>query len=126
MSYEGREIHICEKGHLVFVECEYGLDLPGPCHRCGAKTLWWRPIDDTNCEAFGDFPIGFFKVKTGEVTETCPTCDHTKVLYETTYEIPTCPKCGSHEVVSDRHQPNYGGTPFVGNIKCVNCGTILF
>jgi len=125
MSYEGREITICENGHLSYRECQYNVDSPGAC-RCGAKIAWFRAIDDTNCEAFGDFPIGFFKVKTGEVTETCPTCDHTKVLYETTYEIPECPKCKSNKIYSDRHQPDYGAGPFVGNIWCSECKTTLF
>jgi ribosomal protein S27E len=125
MSFEGREVSICGNGHLIIAECTYGLDDPEQCH-CGSKIEWTRMIDDTNCEASGDFPIGFFKVKTGEVTETCPTCNHTKLLYETTYEIPTCPKCKSRNIVSDRRQPEYGGTPFVGDIKCADCGTVLF
>jgi len=125
MSFEGREVSICGKGHLTIAECSYGFDDPEECY-CGAKIEWSRIIDDTNCEAVGDFPIGFFKVKTGEVAETCPTCNHTKVLYETTYEIPTCTNCGSHEIRSSLYQPGYGGTPFAGDIKCTDCGTVLF
>ena len=125
MSFEGREITICGKGHLIIAECTYMFDDLENCH-CGEPMVWTRLIDDTNCESSGDFPVEFFKVKTGEVTETCPTCDHTKLLYEATYEIPTCTNCGSYNVVSNRRQPEYGGTPFVGDIICADCGAVLF
>jgi len=125
MSYEGREISICEKGHLIYSGCDYSFDGPEPCH-CGAQIVWFRMVDDTNCEAYGDFPIGVFKIKTSEVTNTCPTCQHTTLIEDATYEIPTCTNCGSQEIRSGLHQPHYGGTPFVGNIKCEACGTVLF
>lgn len=124
MSFEGREVSICGKGHLIIAECIMRLDGPEECY-CGDKIEWTRMIDDTNCAAFGDFPIGFFKVKTATVEEVCPTCKHAKLIEDVTYEIPTCTNCGSHNIVSGRYQPGYGGTPFVGEIKCMDCGTIL-
>jgi len=125
MSYEGREISICEKGHLLMVTCGYSLDDPDECH-CGSKIVWWRGVDDTNCEAFGDFPLEFFKIKTPEVIDECPTCHHKKLVVEATFEIPKCPECGSEKIASLRYQPGYGGTPFIGSIVCTECRTILF
>jgi len=124
MSYEGREVSICQKGHLIIAECNYG-GAPEDCY-CGSKIVWNRSIDDTNCEAVGDFPIGFFKAKTPAVEEVCPTCNHAKLIEDTLYEIPMCPNCQSYEIYSGRHQPDYGDTPFEGSIKCADCGTVLF
>lgn len=123
MSYEGHEIRICKDGHLSFVGCWDGFDEMTSCH-CGAGIVWVRSIDDTNGEAYGDFPVEFFKVKTGEVTETCQACGHTKVLYETTYEIPICPECQSDNIRSTRYLGLSGD--FVGNIVCFKCNHILF
>ena len=124
MSYEGREINICEKGHLVHDDCTYSFELES-CH-CGAKIVWHRSIDDTNGESFGDFPIEFFKLKAAPVFEECPTCHNKKILEQATYEIPTCPKCGAYEIASTRHMSDYGADMlFVGSIGCTKCNTIL-
>ena len=124
MSFEGREIKICDNGHLIIIECNLFAG-PEQCY-CGAEIKWTRIIDDTNCEAYGYFPIEFFKVKTPVVEEVCPTCKHVKLIENMGYEIPTCVNCGSQEIRSGLHQPAYGGTPFVGEIKREACGTVLF
>ena len=85
MSWEGYAQLICEKGHYWQGDADW-WDGPPPSCSCGAQTVWWNIVDDTNCDAWGKVDI---KVKTPAKGCTCKECGRTHTAVETTYEVPT-------------------------------------
>lgn len=57
MSYEGYEQHICENGHRFDI---YNDESP-KCYHCGAASVWYNSVDDTNCAQEGYIPSEFFR-----------------------------------------------------------------
>ena len=91
MSYEGYEQHICEGGHKFTLDSYYAYDTsPCLCPHCGAKSVWYNAVDDTNCDAYGVIPEESWKpfLLTEEVVETC-NFGHKHVTKHATWRVPT-------------------------------------
>lgn len=88
MSYEGYEVLICEKGHIVHcpdtVFHPY-LPLTQPNCQCGASIAHTGEVDETNGLPY---TLNFKLVlKTPEVWENCPCCKHSSLKEEATYHF---------------------------------------
>jgi len=96
MSYEGYDQHLCASGHYFTVDAmeHYGLMDKAKCPTCGAESAWSMAVDQTNDEGF---PYGNFVQIKGDKHETCEHCNHTKVVSEATYRIPTKEEIEQHE-----------------------------
>lgn len=89
MSYEGREQHICANGHQFDTNAKYQFDeSPVYCQYCGAESVWYNPVDDTNGEAYGEIVDWRSLQLTAGYSETC-NLGHLHVIEEATYRIPT-------------------------------------
>ena len=90
MSYEGREQHICERGHLFEIGCTYSFEENDTfCPYCQTKSVWCNCIDDTNCESVGEIlPEEFEKVRlTTAQYEVC-NLGHSHLITPETYRVP--------------------------------------
>lgn len=87
MSYEGYAQHICENGHRYDRDV---YDHEETCLHCGAKSVFYNGVDETNCDQYGMIPSDQwekFKI-TEEKTETC-NLGHVHVTALPTYRVPT-------------------------------------
>lgn len=110
MSYEGYEQWICENGHYQTGSDRYHLTVEPKCHFCSAAIVWGNPIDDTNCDSYGEIPMELlnkFRVSE-EVVETC-NMGHPHIVKHAVYRIPS-----DKETEEMRHyRPEYGNSPLV-------------
>jgi hypothetical protein len=93
MSYEGYDQVLCEKGHLSSFDCfDEGWMFNPICH-CGAKLVWYNPVNETN----GSFEEDENGIETDiridgyielEVLEKGKRCEHCGMTGEATYKIP--------------------------------------
>jgi hypothetical protein len=87
MSYEGYEQCICANGHRFDVDVHYN---DWPCE-CGENAVWSNSVDTTNCDSYGiiaDESWNLFLIEE-EKRETCPCCQHTKIISHARYRVPT-------------------------------------
>ena len=106
MSYEGYDQVLCEKGHLSSFDCfDEGWMFNPICH-CGAKLVWYNPVNETN----GSFEEDENGIETDiridgyielEVLEKGKRCEHCGMTGEATYKIPQ----GKGHKVQSRAQP---------------------
>ena len=63
MSYEGYEQHICANGHRFDMPCgyQYWEAEEAPKCGCGAKSVWYNPVDQTNGDDWGYIPPALFR-----------------------------------------------------------------
>jgi len=91
MSYEGYDQVLCEKGHLSTFDCWVAWQNNLIC-RCGAKLVWWNPVNETN----GSFDTdenghevridGYVDLEILKEGDRCPHCRFT--IGDITYKIP--------------------------------------
>lgn len=89
MSYEGREVWLCQNGHRRDFNCynapnNYATNESDHRCSCGAPWVWSESIDQTNCEGVESVLV----VHRSAVTETCAHCGAVKELEEVRYCIP--------------------------------------
>lgn len=93
MSYEGYTQALCANGHEQTVQ-QY--DDRATCDLCSAKIVWRHEVDVTNgcyCDGPSD-PLKcsahrlVLEVDRPATFKSCPSCDHKKMLTQTTYKIP--------------------------------------
>lgn len=86
MSYEGYEQWLCKQGHYFCFDC-YSLPLKEKweCPVCGQGLAWTNGVDQTNG---GEVRYVSLKIKTKTKFESCPTCEHAKVVEVETFKIP--------------------------------------
>jgi hypothetical protein len=90
MSYEGYEQHICEAGHLFSTDASYMMyNTEDEICPCGMKSVFCNSVDQTNCEEYGTIRNWDSLLLAPTKTETCNTCNHTKLVEEARYRIPT-------------------------------------
>lgn len=95
MSYEGFRQLLCERGHLVEVDC-YEQD-PLQCDRlhegelCGKPIVFTNQVDDTNGDQWGVIPNSCWnKLKIfDEVESKCSECHQSVVVSHAQYRVPT-------------------------------------
>lgn len=61
MSYEGYEQHICKNGHLFCNHDIYHFEGEEVRCYCGAESVWYNQVDDTNCYQEGYIPKQLFR-----------------------------------------------------------------
>lgn len=93
MSYEGYEEHLCKNGHRFSIPCQYAFgDMEEvKCQFCNEHSVWFNAVDQTNCDEYGAIQEADWEKFLIEPTktETCSSCNHTKVISEARYRIPT-------------------------------------
>ena len=117
MSYEGYTQYLCPLGHywtedaMAGYYCEYsnGTSDSPSCPHCKAPPAWENMVDTTNGsfgidEVGNDTPDridGYIELEENTPTqfETCPTCQHAKIVAQPTYHIP---KEGGHRLVDGK------------------------
>lgn len=114
MSYEGYDKVLCENGHVNHWNSHdeenpvgfYGSDEKRAkcCPDCGGRFVWYCSVDQTNCdidEKTGLEPGDVELVLLEEAKfETCPCCNHSKLISEEVYQIPH-PEKGCHILAED-------------------------
>lgn len=96
MSYEGREQHICENGHLFEIDCQYSFDdnHVTQCIYCSGHSVWQNYIDDTNGESFGEvLHSEFEKILISPTKFEVCNLGHNHLILPAVYRIP-----GSNEL----------------------------
>ena len=92
MSYEGFEQHICANGHYYTTYASgYYCDTPN-CPECNAQSAFCNSVDQTNGPSQGElmYPQDFAHLLVRDaVWDTCPHCQHTKLISAAVYRIPT-------------------------------------
>jgi ribosomal protein L32 len=90
MSFEGYFQALCTKGHLSTIDVYYFEYGEKPRCGCGEEFCWTNTVDTTNGGDEGIIPASEWKKLeiAPEVTETCPTCNHTKIREEVCYRQP--------------------------------------
>jgi hypothetical protein len=92
MSYEGFEEGLCEAGHYHSWDC---MDDPpitcgalvGKDALCNKLLVWWNAVDQTNDD--GKEFQAKLEVLEESVAETCSHCQHTAIVKNRRYKIPT-------------------------------------
>lgn len=90
MSYEGREQHICENGHLFQIDCRFSYyESEVNCPHCSGHSAWSNDIDDTNGECMGEIlQEEFDKLLISPAKyETC-NLGHNHLVSQAVYRIP--------------------------------------
>jgi hypothetical protein len=92
MSYEGYEQHICAAGHRFNIDCVSQFDDEDnpPCDWCNEESVFCNPVDQTNCESFGEIQADdWLKLRlTPQVIEEC-NLGHEHLTKPATYRIPS-------------------------------------
>jgi hypothetical protein len=92
MSYEGREIFLCENNHVDVINIEDDTtNAQTICSICGAKKKNVGSIDDTNGEAITDT---YLRQISPAVTQVC-NLGHTHVVIDAKYEVIKSDRLGS-------------------------------
>lgn len=107
MSYEGYTQNLCQHGHYFEEPENYGSGEPELCDICKGPPVWTNPVDDTNCDSYGEIQMSEFLLKPAVLKE----CDlkHLHEVEPSIYRIPT-----ARETKAARcYRPGYGGTPLV-------------
>lgn len=89
MSYEGSEQHLCANGHLYEIDCY----ITGIGCDCGAESVFYNSVDDTNGERYGWIPPWeWIKLELTPIKlETC-NLHFTHITEEPTYKVPDKPE----------------------------------
>lgn len=90
MSWEGFDQCICDNGHFFCGE-SYCYEEPNECPICKSKIAWRNQVDDTNCDSWGEIPIGLLQkhfLVTPEKNETC-NLGHSHIVEHAIYRVPT-------------------------------------
>jgi hypothetical protein len=95
MSYKGYVDVLCKNGHKYgwdAMDEMYGdADQYKGCPICGAPVAFRWDVDKTNgIEEENPYTLDYpFEEATRAEYETCPTCNHCKLVKHETYKIPT-------------------------------------
>lgn len=104
MSYEGYTQNLCANGH-GFHEDAHAVHHQ-VCGECGAPGVWCNPVDETNCESYGEIDLSPFIISAPK-PERCNLGHEHQGAY--VYRIPT----PAETEAARCWRPEFGGTPLV-------------